>query len=338
MPFADCKQARGRASISLRGQQASYSMAARGTQLQQFVRLSVRSTATIRLIMRPLASQIVTFLAMVFGFSCLPYALMIHTHHIAAGGGMAVRLVMWCPALAALATCSLYRIDLATLGWNWRPAKFETLGYFLPLLYAIPVYAVCWIAVKGSFAPAEFVAGTSVSFGLEQWPHLVAFGLEIPLLATLGVIGSLTNALGEEIGWRGFLLPRLTGQFGYTAGCLISGCVWAAWHFPGLLWADYNAGTDPRFALACFTLMVIPMAFIMGWLRLKSGSLWPCALLHASHNLFVQAIFDRLTAPVGRALYITTEFGAGLALTIGVTGLYFWLRRKELPAPQEIYS
>jgi len=288
--------------------------------------------------MRPLARQIVTFLALVFGFSCVPYALMIHTHHIGAGGGLVVRLVMWCPALAALATCALCRIDLATLGWSWRPSRYEAFGYLLPLLYAIPVYAACWIAVKGSFALAAFETNAASLFGLGNHPRLATFGLEIPLLATLGVIGSLANALGEEIGWRGFLLPRLTGQFGFTFGCLISGCVWAVWHYPGLLWADYNAGTNPVYALTCFTLMVVSMAFIMGWLRLKSGSLWPCAMLHASHNLFIQAILDRLTAPVGRALYVTTEFGAGLVLTVGVTGLYFWLQRKQLPAQTETYS
>jgi membrane protease YdiL (CAAX protease family) len=130
------------------------------------------------------------------------------------------------------------------------------------------------------------------------------------------------------------LLPRLVGQFGLTVGCFVSGCIWAVWHYPGLLWADYNAGTNPRYALTCFTLMVISLSFIMGWLRLKSGSLWPCAMLHASHNLFIQAILDRITAPVGRALYVTTEFGFGLVVTIGATGLYFWLRRKELPVTE----
>jgi membrane protease YdiL (CAAX protease family) len=279
-----------------------------------------------------LVRQVVTFLVLVFLFSCIPYALMINTHHIGAGGGMVVRLLMWCPTLAALATCALYRIDLANLGWKWRPAKYEACGYFLPLLYAIPVYAVCWIAVKGSFALGNFETATAHSLGLERWPNLANFRLEIPLLATLGMVVSLASALGEEIGWRGFLLPRLTGQFGFTFGCLISGCVWAVWHYPGLLWADYNAGTDPRFAITCFTLMVVAMSFIMGWLRLKADSLWPCALLHASHNLFIQAILDRLTAPTGRAPYVTTEFGAGLVFTVGATALYFWLRRKELPA------
>jgi membrane protease YdiL (CAAX protease family) len=97
-----------------------------------------------------------------------------------------------------------------------------------------------------------------------------------------------------------------------------------------LLFADYNAGTNPAYALVCFTLMVLAASFIWGWLRLKSGSLWTSTILHASHNLFIQAIFDRMTAPVGRTLYITTEFGAGLVLTMGAVALYFWSRRGEV--------
>ncbi len=154
--------------------------------------------------MRPLAREILTFLFLVFLFSSVPYALMIHSHHIGSGGGLVVRLVMWCPTFAALATCALRRIDTSTLGWNWLPAKYEAYGYFLPLLYAMPVYAATWIAIKGSFALHSFEAAVATSFNMPEWPQFTAFVLEIPLLATLGVIGSLANALGEEIGWRGF--------------------------------------------------------------------------------------------------------------------------------------
>lgn len=62
-------------------------------------------------------------------------------------------------------------------------------------------------------------------------------------------------------------------------------------------------------------------------------------MLHASHNLFVQAIFDRMTAPAGRARYITTGFGFGMVLTVAATALYFWTRRSMVesspvaPAP-----
>src|SRR5579885_620856 len=157
----------------------------------------------------------------------------------------------------------------------------------------------------------SFAIPLGEAFGFPTHPRATTLFLAIPCYAIYGVIRSTSSALGEEIGWRGFLFPRLVGRVGFTVGCVLTGCIWALWHYPGLLFADYNAGTKPAYALSCFTLMVIADSFIMGWLRLKSGSLWPAAILHASHNLFIQAIFDRMTSPVGRTLYVTTEFGAG---------------------------
>jgi membrane protease YdiL (CAAX protease family) len=75
--------------------------------------------------------------------------------------------------------------------------------------------------------------------------------------------------------------------------------MWAVGHYPGLLFADCNAGTQPAFALTCFTLMVFAASFIWGCLRPKSGSPWSAAILHARHNIFIQIIFDGMTAPVG---------------------------------------
>jgi uncharacterized protein len=284
--------------------------------------------------MRPLAKQIVLFLFLVFAFSSLPYFLVIHSRHLAVGNGLVVSMLMWCPAFAAFATCALLNIDLSTLGWNWRPARYEAWAYLIPILYALPVYIAVWLGISGSFDFSKFAGPLGTAFGFPNSPQAAALFLAIPLYAVLGVISSAARALGEEIGWRGFLLPRLVQQFGFTLGCLISGCIWAAWHYPLLLFADYNAGTKPAYALTCFTLMVIADAYILGWLRLKSGSLWPAAILHASHNLFIQAIFDRMTAPVGKTLYITTEFGCGLVLTIGAVALYFWTRRGELAGQQ----
>jgi uncharacterized protein len=281
--------------------------------------------------MRPLTKQILTFLLLVFAFSSLPYYLVILSGHIGVGNGLVVSLLMWCPAFAAFAACALLRIDVSTLGWNW-PARYVAWAYVIPILYALPVYVATWATISGSFDFSRFASPLGAAFGFPGWPRATALFLAIPLYAVLGVISSTARALGEEIGWRGFLLPRLVQQAGFTVGCLLSGCIWAVWHYPGLLFADYNAGTPPAFALTCFTLMVIADAYILGWLRLKSGSLWPAAVLHASHNLFIQAIFDRMTAPVGKALYITTEFGAGLVLTIGAFAVYFWTRRDEVSA------
>ena len=298
------------------------------------LRIQLRNaTALIRFrTMRPLAKQILTYLALVFTFSSLPVYLMIHTGHVGAGDGLVAELMVWCPGFAALTTCWLFRIDLATLGWNWRPAKYEAWAYFIPIIYALPVYIATWALIPGSFAFAAFAARLGEAFGFPQHPRAATLLLALPCYATVDVISSMADALGEEIGWRGFLLPRLVQQTGFTFGCLLSGCIWALWHYPELLFADYNSGTQPVFALTCFTLMVIGDSYILGWLRLKSGSLWTACVLHASHNLFIQAIFDRITAPAGRALYVSTEFGAGLVLTVGAFALYFWTRRQEVSA------
>jgi len=68
----------------------------------------------------------------------------------------------------------------------------------------------------------------------------------------------------------------------------------------------------------------------MAWLRLRSGSVWPAALLHASHNLYIQGYFDRVTADTGITKYLTGEFGAALAITAAITGFIFWRLRARL--------
>jgi len=280
--------------------------------------------------MRPLLKEIFTFLGLAFLFSSVPYALMIHSGHIGVGNGLVSALLMWCPGLAAFATCALFRIDILTLGWTWRPARYQVWAYVIPFVYTLPVYLVVWALIRGSFSFSEFADSTAQALGFPSHPAATTLLIGVPLYATMSVIGAMARTLGEEIGWRGFLLPRLVRQTGFTVGCLLSGCVWALWHYPVLLFADYNSGTSPAYALTCFTLMVLAASFIWGWLRLKSGSLWTSALLHASHNAFVQIVFDGMTRPVGRTLYFTTEFGAGLIVTMGAFALYFWSRRGEV--------
>ena len=82
--------------------------------------------------------------------------------------------------------------------------------------------------------------------------------------------------------------------------------------------------------------MVVSISFVFAWLRLKSGSLWTAALLHASHNLFVQGILDNLMRNTGRTLWYTTEFGAALALTGAAFAVHFWTRRGEVEAVDKV--
>lgn len=271
--------------------------------------------------------QIWVFLAVLILLSTVADLISIHLVH---ANPMSDRFVMWVPAFATFITCGLCGVDVKSLGWQWPGARWLALAYLVPLLYTLPVYVVTWLILRGSFDVSTFMRGVAGSYNLDGAPVFGTLVVGMPLLLTVGMIGSVTWALGEEIGWRGFLLPRIESRIGYTNASLVVGLIWAVWHYPGLLFGKYNAGTNPVYAVACFTLMVVAMSFVIGWLRLRTRSIWPCAMLHASHNTFVQGIFDPLTAETGLSRYVTTEFGAGMAIVIAVTGYFFWTRRGRL--------
>ena len=261
-------------------------------------------------------NRIVTYLALTFVLSAVFYGLFIRAGTLAAGGGLYVLGLMWCPGLAAVATALLYDRSLQGLGWRLGSARYLALAYALPLAYAAVAYLVVWILGLGTFSIKDLPAGESL-------PTFLA------LNATLGVVSSLLTATGEEIGWRGFLVPELAQITGFTGTALLSGAIWAVWHIPLILFADYHSGAPVWFALACFTVMIVGLSFAFTWLRLRSGSLWPAALMHASHNLFIQQVFDPLTQDTGITAYLTGEFGLALALAGIVVAYIFWRLRPK---------
>ena len=277
--------------------------------------------------------QVGIYLALVFAFSGVFYFLMLKAHTLSAGAGLYVSGIMWCPALAAMATLTISRRRLNELGWHWPQTKFALQSWFVPLLYASITYAIVWLGGLGGFPNREFMAQLATRMGLHASPALSTI-LYVLLAGSFGLVGSLARALGEEIGWRGFLVPELFKTFGFTSTALISGVVWSCWHYPVLIWGDYNAGTPAWYGLTCFTVMVVSISFVFAWMRLKSGSLWTGAILHASHNLYIQGIFTPMTRNTGKTSWYIDEFGAVLPLVTLAFAIYFWRRRNELrPAP-----
>ncbi|HLV89273.1 MAG TPA: type II CAAX endopeptidase family protein [Candidatus Sulfotelmatobacter sp.] len=278
----------------------------------------------------PSRRPVLTYLFFLLLFSCVFYFLIIHAKRVGAGAGLYVFGIMWCPALAACTTLKLHGRSLAELGWTWPATKYALMSWYVPLIYAAIAYAVVWSSGLGGFPNHEFMSSLVERMG-ERLSPVASTALYIVLTGSFGVIRSLSSGLGEEIGWRGFLVPELSKNFGFTATALISGVIWSLWHYPALIFADYNAGTATWYALTCFTVMVIAISFVFAWLRLKSGSLWTAALLHASHNLYVQAIFTPLTRDTGKTAWYIDEFGAVLPLVAVAFAVYFWTRRGELP-------
>ena len=242
----------------------------------------------------------------------------LHAGKMDAGNLLFVTGAMWSPGLAALLTKRLFREPISDLPWKWGGARYAWLAYLIPLAYALPVYLIVWLTPFGGFLERDFLTRTAAQFGWSNFPPTATLILFLVLTATIGLVAKTSRALGEEIGWRGFLVPELNKVVGFTGASVISGLMWAAYHFPVLLFGDYNKGAPAWYSLTCFTLMVVADSFILAWLTLRSNSLWPAAIFHGSHNLFIQSIFTPLTRDTGPTNYIIDEFGIGLVITIGV--------------------
>jgi len=273
--------------------------------------------------------QMAIYLLLVLAFSSVFYFLILRAHSLGGGGGLFVFGIMWCPALAGMATLKLSGRDLRDLGWKWPQSPYAVQSWFIPLLYAAIAYGIVWVAHLGGFPNHEFMGVLAQRMGLRVSP-VTSTAVYVLLAGSFGLAKGLASALGEEIGWRGFLVPELSMNVSFTATALISGAIWACWHYPLLIWGDYNSGTPTWYGLSCFTVMVISISFVFAWMRLKSGSLWTGALLHASHNLYIQAIFTPLTRDTGKTAWYIDEFGAVVPIVVLCFAIYFWRKRNEL--------
>src|SRR5687768_8024640 len=118
-----------------------------------------------------------------------------------------------------------------------------------------------------------------VAFG--AWP---AFGQEPVLLMIAAAVAStlMGGQAGEELGWRGYALPRLAARFGLGPASVVLGAIWALWHLP-LFFAPVGDTFGQSFPL--YLLQVIALSVTMAWLYSNTrGSLLPVMLLHAAVN------------------------------------------------------
>jgi uncharacterized protein len=246
--------------------------------------------------------------------------LLLHAHRLDIGRGFVIHTEMWAPALAAFTCCALFRIPLSFLGFRWPGGRAVAWGYFLPVAYAAIAYLLVW---GTGLAPADF-AGFS---HLSQKSLQIGSGagvLNALLIVTFGVLQSGVSAAGEEIGWRGFLVPALAQRLNFTGLALVSGVIWALWHYPLILFGTYDSTAPKWVALLCFTTMIITTGAMAAWLRLKSGSVWPAVMLHACHNAVIQWLFDSMTVETGRAAWFAGEFGVALAVISILVMIPIW--------------
>ena len=258
---------------------------------------------------------ILTFLLLTFALSTIGWILVIATDEVQIS-------LLYAPGIAALVTRFLYQRNFRDLGWGWegsRGTRLALLAYAMPLAIAVVIYGATWLIVPDAWSSDDGTAANLTSF-------VVA--------ASAGVLFNCIFAFGEELGWRGFLVPELAKLTSFRNVVLISGLIWAVWHYPLIFFAAdlFEFSETPLwFAVPSFTLIIVIVSVVFAWLRLMSGSVWPAVILHASHNNFSLGFFADRTSESGTAPYIVTEVGVGLLVAWMIIAYVFWRKRSALP-------
>jgi len=234
-----------------------------------------------------------------------------------------VGAIMWCPAVAAIITLKIQGRKISSLHWNWGQWKYIRLSYIIPAIYGIITYLLIWIFGFGNIANADVITDWAKELGLIGIGTLNPTSITIIaiiLLGTIGVIRAMATTLGEEIGWRGFFIYELKKVLSFTGVSVFSGFIWAAWHWPLLVYYSNNVLLE----FITFFIVIISMSFIMTYYTFKSKSLWPAVIFHAVSNVYIQKIMPELTIKNVGTEHWLGENGIMFAIVTCVFGIYFW--------------
>jgi membrane protease YdiL (CAAX protease family) len=234
-------------------------------------------------------------------------------------------------------------------------------GLTTPLLTMLtPAFVVLLIVVFGTGRGHRRTLLASLGlhhFGLRSWPAAFAIAvvmiLVVPysvtlalgsaaftpfassgsfwLAATSAVLENLALvtllALGEEIGWRGYLLPRVQALVSKRRAALVVGFVHGVFHLPLILLTTTYDSVGSRWVVAPVVVVTLTLAGVLyAWLRDRSGSVWPVAFAHATVNTFVDGgDLIVVTAPVALA-YTAGESGIMTLVAVLGTAIVLLLR------------
>ncbi|MFZ2102683.1 MAG: CPBP family intramembrane glutamic endopeptidase, partial [Oricola sp.] len=223
--------------------------------------------------------------------------------------GEAVLLLTMFTPLVAVAAVKLFvtRDAWSLAGWKelglHRPGfRLWPAAVLLPFAVLLPGYLIVWATGLGQFS--GFLAPEAIT--------QAAVKFVVSLL-----IGAMLGALGEETGWRGFLLPRLL-HLGPMRASLIVGFLHGVWHLPLILLTPfYHAGGDWWIAVPLFLAALTLGGAVYGWLRLASASIWPAALAHRALNL----MWDRFDAATATERPVAVDYLAGETGFVTILGL-----------------
>jgi membrane protease YdiL (CAAX protease family) len=253
-----------------------------------------------------------------------------------------IALSMFFPLVGALvanfACASEKRIDLC-----WRPRIRQSIpqylaAWFLPTAITL-AGGILFFAVNPQwFDPtmSSFIEATAATAGgsadqlasqIPPTPILIAAVTASAILIAPFI--NMIPAFGEELGWRGMLFPTLAELTSERSAALVSGVIWGLWHAPAIAMGhNYGMGYAgfPVTGILTMILLCTAMGCWLAYLRVRSKSVWPCALAHGAFNAISNVGLYFCIA--GQTLYGPNPLGLVAGIPLLVVGAICWLRLK----------
>jgi membrane protease YdiL (CAAX protease family) len=286
---------------------------------------------------------IVAFLVITFGITYLAEGILILsgfrvTSLPAIIGQYVIAGAMWIPAVAALITIRFVTHEkVKSIGLRfgpfWKPYLATTL--LIPLAFAL-TYLLTWLLgiSRPDWQLASFfatIAATGVDMSTAPSPTLLLTALFFMSLVAAPFINSIFG-LGEELGWRGYLLPRLM-PLGKWKAYLLLGVIWGLWHAP-LVAVGFNYPGSPILGILFMILLTTAIGFYINELTLHYKS----AILAG----WIHGVFNSQSYGIWRALLFanTNPFLGGITGLVGIAVLSLigfatmqWVKRTETGLP-----
>jgi membrane protease YdiL (CAAX protease family) len=274
------------------------------------------------------------FLGVTFGLAAVSMALarlsgvdVRHPNEAPVYGQLALYGTACWPLVAALLARRITVGRLRHTGLGFRRAGVRWFGtaWLLAVVVTVAGFAPVWLFGLGGWDPHHLAdsigLGSSVALGA---PLAGLLGL------TVGLVPWVLLAIGEEVGWRGLLVPRLAERgWSDTRISLYTGIAWATFHVPLLLLVPGAAEVNVAFATTVFAIGVIGLAFPATSLRLRTGSVWPVVVFHAVGNASLYFLCEPLTRDTGETDWYAGETGA-ITVAVGfVVYLLVWRRLRR---------
>ncbi|HDR7671470.1 TPA: CPBP family intramembrane metalloprotease [Bacillus wiedmannii] len=200
----------------------------------------------------------------------------------------------------------------------WKGIGFALL---IPMVICGITYSIAWLSGIARFQHPEggMLEPIYNILGIQYLPEPFSF---IYLVVLSGILGSLLNlipVLGEEMGWRGYMLTRLVDAE-FSRPILISGLIWATWHVPIVIAGLYVEGSSVLLSVLGIYFCIVPFSYITAYLRLITGSVWPSVIIHTTWNAIIQGPFARASTGHQSEIWIG-ESGLITAIIILITAI-----------------